>query len=131
VIKVPQPDQTTNESHSIVTYDKSASRKHRKSKKPHLVPKEVVLPTGALFIGSATKGANTGTGKLVFPDDSVYEGNIRKGQPHGQGQKQWPSETGFKKMYRGTWCRGKMDGYGELAINDGEMYIGSFNQGFP
>jgi hypothetical protein len=77
------------------------------------------------------KGAAVGDGKLIFPDESVYEGSIKNGKPHGQGQKKWPSETGFKKMYRGTWHKGKMEGYGELAINDGEIYIGSFIQGFP
>jgi hypothetical protein len=50
-----------------------------------LLQKEVVLPSGAIFIGLTTKGSITGSGKLVFPDDSVYVGEIKKGMPHGNG----------------------------------------------
>lgn len=37
----------------------------------------------------------------------------------------------FQKVYRGTWTSGKMDGFGELILAEGEVYIGEFQNGYP
>ena len=34
-------------------------------------------------------------------------------------------------MYKGNWVNGKMEGFGELTLSEGEVYIGFFLNGFP
>jgi hypothetical protein len=78
-------DEYQSQDNQQTIYENSRTRKTKKQKKTNLVKKEVVLQSGAIFIGLTTKGSITGTGRLVFPDDSVYEGEIKKGMPHGNG----------------------------------------------
>jgi hypothetical protein len=37
----------------------------------------------------------------------------------------------MKKVYKGYWRDGKMEGKGELILNDGEIYMGEFKNGYP
>jgi len=37
----------------------------------------------------------------------------------------------FRKTYVGNWVSGKMEGFGELTLQQGEIYIGNFTNGYP
>jgi hypothetical protein len=78
------------------------------------------------------KGPLNGSGELTYPDGSTYSGDVQKAQPHGHGKKVWPFEANdFQKAYTGSWNGGVMEGFGELALAEGEVYIGNFVAGYP
>ena len=117
--------------------------------------REFTLASGVVFKGLSTKREPlTGDGQLIYPDGSIYVGQIRKGLPHGHGEKIWSdvtdphslsaqssknniaqndalSERDFQKTYKGNWLHGKMEGFGELTMQEGEVYIGNFKNGYP
>ena len=120
-------------------------RIRRHPKDPMLVKqfREFKLASGVVFKGLSTKREPlTGDGQLIFTDGSLYVGRIRKGAPHGQGEKTWKlsgplmvetQETlqsdaklnsfAFRKSYKGNWVAGKMEGFGELTLQEDEVFI--------
>lgn len=49
---------------------------------------------------------------MTYLDGSIYRGAFKKNRPHGYGEKSWPLTD--KKVYKGFWFEGKMEGKGEL-----------------
>lgn len=134
-IEGPNADADEDKAHNP-SPDKKRKKTHKRKKDPKQY-RSITLTGGVIFNGiSNAKTPATGNGQLVYPDGSVYIGEVKMGVPNGHGEKVWAKssdgeETQFLKTYVGNWQNGTMEGFGELALQQGELYIGHFSDGYP
>lgn len=78
------------------------------------------------YLGDVVKGSKQGNGILINRKGNKYEGEFSNDVQNGKGffDVLYP-----KRLYKGQWKNGKLEGYGEAQYEDGAQYVGIFYQG--
>lgn len=77
----------------------------------------MVFSDGDIYEGEWAGGKMNGLGVFRSPKTFEYRGGFRGNEPEGRGEEEW----GCKVVIRGSWVRGKRNGFFEVLGKDWEL----------
>jgi hypothetical protein len=97
---------------------------------------EYVGTDGSKYIGDWQEDLRHGDGKAIYAEGGLYDGPWRRGLPHCEAEEDGEEILGRCSLvdpsgaqYSGSVLFGIKQGFGKLALPNGETYIGFFHEG--